>query len=211
VTSPTEIGAFDHHCSLLSLIRYLDYDYDTIPFSPLFTNLAVEPCRSVVDALQVQPTYVINWRGSPANPHEKYNRCLPLEGLIPLLSLKGVNFISIAQNISSNERRLLKKHGVPHYGDTVDQGDRCFYDSISILRSVAGVVTTDTSLAHLAANLGVPTYVLLTYGCEWRWTQDERTNWYPDTHLVRQRSHGDWDDVVDKMRGVLMCCNLPSE
>ena len=45
----------------------------------------------------------------------------------------------------------------------------CFEDTIGIFKNVDGVISTDTSLVYLAANLNVPTYVLLTIGSEWRW------------------------------------------
>ena len=61
----------------------------------------------------------------------------------------------------------------------------------------APVVTTDTSLAHLAGALGVPTTVLLGKVPDWRWLREgDSTDWYPSMQLVRQTEMGDWDDVV---------------
>ena len=55
---------------------------------------------------------------------------------------------------------------------------------------------TDTSLVHLSANLNVKTFVLLTLGCEWRWTSDAKTtNWYPESILIRQ---------INSMIGVML-------
>ena len=68
------------------------------------------------------------------------------------------------------------------------------------MRNVDGLISTDTSLVHLSANLNVPTYVLLTTGCEWRWTKnDTTTNWYPDSILIRQKNRGNWKSVIDTL------------
>lgn len=64
------------------------------------------------------------------------------------------------------------------------------------MKNINGVISTDTSLVHLSANLDVPTYVLLTLGCEWRWTRDKSTNWYPNVEICRQTKIYKWDDVI---------------
>ena len=64
-------------------------------------------------------------------------------------------------------------------------------------------MTTDTSIAHVSLNLDVPTYVLLTSGCEWRWADGVQTNWYPNANLIKQEEQGNWKSVIDKLIGVI--------
>jgi hypothetical protein len=46
----------------------------------------------------------------------------------------------------------------------------------------------------------VKSYALLTVGCEWRWTCDEeKTKWYPNIKLLRQKKLGDWTNVVQEL------------
>ena len=73
----------------------------------------------------------------------------------------------------------------------------CFEDTIGIFKNVDGVISTDTSLVHLAANLDVPTYVLLTIGSEWRWnTNTNNTNWYQTKFIMTEKS-GNWESVIE--------------
>ena len=91
--------------------------------------------------------------------------------------------------------KILNKYNVKYYGNIIDK-NQAFYDTISILRNVKGVVSTDTSLPHLSLALDVKTYVLLTLGCEWRWTNNYTTNWYPKAHLLRQTELYNWSTPV---------------
>ena len=202
ITTFANVGRFDYHCSLLSLIQYLHIEYSDITFQPLFT------CIPTVDALDIKcenkRQYILNWKGNPKNAHELHNRRMDLNCAVPLFKIPDVEWTVITQNITTDERDLLQKHNVKFYGNFLDTGVKCFEDSISIIKQVDGVVSTDTSLVHLSANLGVKTYVLLTLGCEWRWSpNDETTRWYPDAVLLKQTKMGDWTDVITNLEQIL--------
>ena len=116
-----------------------------------------------------------------------------------LFELNKYVFIVITKNLTDEERIMLDKYNIHYFGDEIDNGSNSFEDSIGIMKNVDGVISTDTSLVHLSNNLGVKTYTLLTTGCEWRWTKDKYTKWYPDNVLIRQKDRGDWDSVINKL------------
>lgn len=63
------------------------------------------------------------------------------------------------------------------------------------------VITTDTSVAHLAGALGRPCWVMLATACDWRWGRGRQTSpWYPGMRLLRQTVAGCWADPVDQAR-----------
>ena len=60
------------------------------------------------------------------------------------------------------------------------------------------VISVDTSVAHLAGAMGKPVWVLLNKGCDWRWLRErEDSPWYPTARLFRQKTAGEWQDVVN--------------
>lgn len=194
------IGNFDYHCNLLSLLKYLNISYNNITFTPLFKNIkSKENHKDIIDNIKnnSNKTYIFNWKGNMMNGHEKNNRRMELINAIPLFGLKHINWIVITKDIDQEERNILNKYNIKYYGDILDNGDNCFEDSVNILKNVDGLISTDTSLLHLASNLDIKTIGLLTLGCEWRWTSDKTTNWYPNMILFRQNTFNDWNNVIE--------------
>ncbi|MFI5002627.1 MAG: glycosyltransferase, partial [Reyranellales bacterium] len=63
------------------------------------------------------------------------------------------------------------------------------------------LISIDAPLAHLAAAMGLKTWVLLPSTADWRWQLGgERSPWYPSARLFRQPNPGDWDSVFVKVR-----------
>lgn len=116
----------------------------------------------------------IAWRGNPIH-HNDANRSLPPDVAAALMRLPGA--ISL------------------HPEDT---GARDFQDTAEIASALSLVISVDTSIAHLAASLGVETWVLLPgRRTDWRWLRDRPDSpWYPTARLFRQSIPGDWSSVV---------------
>ena len=73
-----------------------------------------------------------------------------------------------------------------------------FSDTAHVIRQLDLVITVDTAVAHLAAALNRPTWLLLPSNCDFRWLLDRSESpWYPrGLRLFRQPDHGDWDTVI---------------
>jgi len=70
-------------------------------------------------------------------------------------------------------------------------------DLAALMLAVDLVVTVDTATAHLAGALGARTWLMLSTMFDWRWLLNRSdTPWYPTMRLFRQRSRGDWAEVI---------------
>ena len=82
-----------------------------------------------------------------------------------------------------------------------------FADTAALVSQLDLIISVDTAVAHLAGALGIPCWILLPdYKTDWRWLK-ERTDspWYPGVvRLFRQKTMGDWHDVVESLRMALM-------
>jgi hypothetical protein len=85
-------------------------------------------------------------------------------------------------------------------GDAVED----FSDTAAIMAGLDLVISSDTSVAHLACALGRPVWVLLQYVADWRWLIDRQDSpWYPTARLFRQTATREYASVVDRVRDEL--------
>lgn len=57
------------------------------------------------------------------------------------------------------------------------------------------IITSDTSIVHLAGSLGKKTFLLLPKLTDWRWkTKGEKTYWYDSLEIIRQERQGEWEE-----------------
>ena len=102
---------------------------------------------------------------------------------------------------SQPTRQTLREH--PDILDfTADLTD--FSETAALVCCLDLVITVDTSVAHLAAALGRPTWILLPYTPDYRWLLDrDDSPWYPTARLFRQSSRRDYGEVLDRVRSEL--------
>jgi Tfp pilus assembly protein PilF len=142
----------------------------------------------------------IAWQGNPRYVRDR-QRSFRLDQLEPLAHVAGVRLFSLqkgfgAEQIAELDGRLA----------VTDIGSRFtdFMDTAAVMRGLDLVITLDSSLAHLAGALGIPTWVAIPNAADWRWlTECEDSPWYPTMRLFRQRRWGDWDEVFVRMAGEL--------
>ncbi len=80
-----------------------------------------------------------------------------------------------------------------------------FADTAALVQHMDLVVTVDTSIAHLAATLGTPTWILLSYMPDPRWMLDrDDSPWYPAARLFRQDDDWRWEPVLQRVREALV-------
>jgi ADP-heptose:LPS heptosyltransferase len=77
-------------------------------------------------------------------------------------------------------------------------------ETAALLSCLDVMITVDTSVAHLAAALGRPTWILLPYDPDYRWLLGrDDSPWYPTARLFRQSKTRDYATVLDRVRGEL--------
>jgi tetratricopeptide (TPR) repeat protein len=127
-------------------------------------------------------------------------RFIDLSLLAPLLRSPDRRWMSLQYGDHDLLEQQVADAGVSLYIDpTVDQ----LADMDLFAAQVAAmdlVITIDNSTAHLAAALGVPTWLLLPFAPDWRW-QLERSDspWYPTMRIFRQSQRNDWASVVQQV------------
>nr|WP_320131537.1 tetratricopeptide repeat protein [uncultured Holophaga sp.] len=176
---------------LLSLPHLLGTHTGDIPAPiPYLSAAGCSPNRPRIEAaIRACPGRRLGlvWAGHPRHPRDA-ERSIPPTALAPLASVPGVTWFSLQKSDVPRPEIPLMELG-PLLGD--------FSDTALALELLDGVVTVDTSVAHLAGALGRPGWVLLNRFPDWRWLLDRGDSpWYPSLRLRRQSRHWDWATLV---------------
>lgn len=190
---------FDLHCPLTSLPLACKTDLSSVPAEIPYLHASPTKIETWRPRLEALPSLrvALAWSGRATHVNDR-NRSLTLAQLHPLLSLETVSFVSVQHELRAADATALSRYPrVIHLGD--DLAD--FADTAAVLALADLVICVDTSVAHLAGALGRPTWVMLPFQPDWRWTLDrEHSLWYPATRLFRQPAIGDWTSVIALVR-----------
>jgi ADP-heptose:LPS heptosyltransferase len=75
-----------------------------------------------------------------------------------------------------------------------------FADTAALIVNLDLVISVDTAVAHLAAGLGKPVWLLDRFDSCWRWLRGrEDSPWYPQLTIFRQRHPDDWTEVLERV------------
>lgn len=132
-------------------------------------------------------------------------RTPPLEAWAPLLTTKGVRFVSLQYDADAAGIEALRRHAPEGIADEPSVDARLDLDGLAALIDALDlVITIGNSTADLAGALGKDTWVLLPTNPDWRWqVKREDSAWYPRVRLFRQSTPGRWDDVMTRVTAAL--------
>ncbi len=203
---------FDFQCSLIDVADVLQISADNIPSEGPYLRAAshLTDYWSQRFPKQVGTRRIgIAWQGNPDHQADVF-RSVPLTSFETLADIPGVELVSLQSGHGTDQ--LLKWQGakpIVQLGASVDKTSGAFMDTAAIMQHLDLVITSDTSIAHLAGGLGVPTYLALNYVPDWRWMLHRADSpWYPSVKLFRQDSFGDWGSVFRKIRDDLIASSV---
>ncbi len=139
------------------------------------------------------------WSGNPLHQND-HNRSMPLRMLSRIVDAEAT-FVSLQKEPRPADKATLLER--PDIIDlTADFHD--FSETAALIRCLDLVISVDTSVAHLSAALGCPTWILLPYTPDYRWLLDrDDSPWYPTVKLFRQGESCDYGEVLDRVRAEL--------
>lgn len=124
---------------------------------------------------------------------------MPLAALAAIARLTDVRLISLQKGDGADQLDAFEGP-IETLGPQFDEGGGAFLDTAAAMMTADLIVTTDTSIAHLAGALGRPVFVALRHTPEWRWLLGrDDSPWYPSMRLFRQTAPGDWTGVCERI------------
>jgi tetratricopeptide (TPR) repeat protein len=189
---------FDWHCPLLSLPLAFKTTLDTIPAEVPYIAAPPEKQQIWQDMLgpKSKPRIGLAWSGKA---HPDINRSIPLQLLLPLMS-EAAEFHSLQKDVKVDDVATLAANPIADHCDRLTD----FSETAALIAQLDLVISIDTAVAHLAAAIGMRTWILLPFHPDFRWLR-ERADcpWYPTARLFRQRVIGDWPSVIASLKPAL--------
>ena len=167
---------FAAYCPLSGLPRLHGTTLDTIPArSPISTLIQREPrpgapaCRTCFNPATRRIGIV--WAGRPTHNND-LNRSMSLSAFAPMAALDGISLVSLQKGPTQSAiADYFDRAPLLNLGAEIAD----FVDTMAIIETLDLVVTVDTSVAHLAAAMGKPVWILLPYAPDWRWLLERAT------------------------------------
>jgi tetratricopeptide (TPR) repeat protein len=192
----------DVRAPLMSLPFHLGTRLETIPANVPYLEadaVLVKEWRKELATLSGFKIGIV-WQGSTHYQHDR-RRSIPLREFAPLAEVPGVRLVSLQKGPGAEQLRTVAGHWpVTDLGPRLDEQAGPFIDTAAVMKNLDLVVSVDTSIAHLAGALGVPTWLALATvpHCTWL-LEREDTPWYPTMRLFRQERPGEWRPVFARM------------
>ena len=146
----------------------------------------------------------ISWKGG-SKPSVRLARSTSIADWTKVLSVAGVHFINLQYGDCASELKAAEEKTGVAIHDWEDADPMKDLDNFAAMISPLDlIIAVDNSTVHMSGALGVPTWTLLPFACDWRWMREfEDTPWYKTVRLIRQKEQGEWEGVFTLVRAYL--------
>lgn len=194
ITLDSEVATgahYDYWVPAMSAAYILDMEYEDLDGSPFITAKEPRSLFSKKGNLKVG----IRWSGSPEFEDEQHRR-FPSELMIDLHDIPNTTFYSLQRDENCVD-------GLP-FGDLREQM-KSWEDTANIIAGCDLIISSCTSVAHLSAAMGIPTWIVTPIMPYYTWVvPGETSRWYNSVRLFRQSKYGEWEDVFKNIRQELI-------
>ncbi len=192
---PRDYGC-DYSIPLFSLIPVLKLDQKEIK-QPVLIKSSPERCvewRKKIQALSGLKVGLV-MTGNPWRADD-WMRSIGESDLGSLAAVQGVSWINLAVDARPEREAIIRKFAalnpVPGIQD--------FADTAAVIDELDAVVAIDCSVAHLAAALGKPVFVLAPSFVDWRWRiGDDTQPWWPNARTFFSPFPGEWKAPIEQL------------
>jgi len=191
---------FDYHTSLIGLLRTLEIRTDAIPQNIEYIRGDAAKVEFFTSKLPSgKPKIGIAWRGNKDYTGDTLRSINAAS--FALLKNDAYTFVSLQKEFETADMELLQNElGVIDMSEHLND----FTDTSALIECLDMVITVDTSVAHLSATKGKPTWILLPSSPDWRWGIDGATTpWYAHAKLYRKAVSEEWETVFERLKADL--------
>ncbi|MEB0140406.1 MULTISPECIES: tetratricopeptide repeat protein [unclassified Undibacterium] len=194
IVEPAE-AEYDYHCSLMSLPGRFGTRLHNIPSSTAYLQALPPTLTDWQQRLGPHKALRVGlvWSGSTTH-HNDRQRSIALADMLSYLpphheyhclqaEIRAADLLTLQQ--SDCAIRLWHQHL------------HDFSATAALCAQMDLIISVDTSVAHLAAAMGLPVWILLAYVPDFRWLAEGSSSpWYRSARLLRQTQATQWNPVL---------------
>ena len=169
------------------------HEFDTLPNEPYIfaRNESIDLWKTMLNTEKIKVG--IRWSGSPLFEHQQF-RIFPAQKLIDIhKDFSHIQFYSLQRDTDVKE--------LPEEISDLQHLIISWEDTVACIANLDLVITSCTSIAHLASAMGKPTWVIVPILPYHVWAYGgDHSPWYQNTTKVfRQNKFGDWSETFQKV------------
>ena len=194
-----DAGEFDMWVPIMSIPGVLGITLENLPRPVQYLNARSDLAREWLTRLGPKRRLRVgfSWSGRRDNWLNRY-KGVPFREILKMIQAHPeYEWINLQIDADPSEEDQLAQAGVTRFPGAVSG----FHDTAALITCLDVVVAVDTAVAHLAAALGRPTWLMLNgYATDWRWLLTrEDSPWYCTVRIFRQPEYGAWQPVLDRI------------
>jgi hypothetical protein len=194
-----DAGEFDMWVPIMSIPGVLGITLENLPRPVQYLNARSDLAREWLTRLGPKRRLRVgfSWSGRRDNWLNRY-KGVPFREILKMIQAHPeYEWINLQIDADPSEEDQLAQAGVTRFPGAVSG----FHDTAALITCLDVVVAVDTAVAHLAAALGRPTWLMLNgYATDWRWLLTrEDSPWYSTVRIFRQPEYGAWQPVLDRI------------
>ncbi len=192
------VPPFDFQIPLASLPGIFQTTINNIPCEVPYLQADPEKVAYWKQELKPQKGFKVGivWQGN-AKVNGDQLRSIPLRFFEAFARIKGLKLVSLQKGPGTEQ---LASSSISSSILNLNDRLETFSDTSAAMMNLDLIVTSDTSIAHLAGALSVPVWTALQFVPDWRWFLGRADSpWYPTMRLFRQKRFGDWSEVFGRI------------
>ncbi|MBV8191115.1 MAG: glycosyltransferase family protein [Alphaproteobacteria bacterium] len=190
---------FDVHASIVSLPHLCRPDFASPGGATPYLR---PPAHARIKLGRLKGTRLsigIYWSVTAGQAQDR-QRSAPFARFLALAGDPELLLFSLQGGAAQKEIQQSGANGVVH---DVGRGIFDFAEAASALSQLDLLISVDAPVTHVAAAMGVRTWLLAPPVVDWRWRLGGDQPWYPSLRIFRQPRPGDWDSVFASVRAEL--------
>ena len=194
---------FDFHCPLMSLPLAFKTTLVNIPSSDAYLKSGKKKVAAWHLRLgkKTKPRIGVVW-SSVSNFKADSSRSISLDSFLQALPEGDFDYVCLQKVVKQSDISILKQRpDIRFVGDALTDTS----ETAALIECMDLVVSTCTSVPHLSAALGKPTWLMISFNADWRWLLNRSDSpWYQSVRLFRQETLNDWEEVLREIKCALL-------